>query len=169
MAKDGATQRDLHFSRCHRAAQAVTAILLGCRVEHMDARPDAGPPAFRLEAAAFNDVLTICGSGYQIERELSRLHDVAWNRSQDDRILVGLLYADSTGLEMDDATIDEQFLIGAASSVAVLEHPAARRAIERLAEALDEAEIAGKERIEGSEILAITGLGSQPMRSSLSA
>lgn len=169
MTKDGATPRDLHFSRCHRAAQAVTAILLGCRVEHMDARAEAGAPEFRLEQAAFNDVLTICGAGYQIERGLGRRQDVAWGRSKDDRMLVGLLYADATGLEMDEATVDEQFLVGAASSVAILEHPAARKAIERLAEALYEAETSGKERLEASEILSITGLGASSVKATMSA
>ena len=90
---------------------------------------------------------------------MGRLPDVAWNRSQEDRVFLSVLYTDRTGLELSQAEMDEQFRIGAATSEPILEHARARNAIDQLVEALCDAEDDGKERITGHQILSITGLG----------
>jgi hypothetical protein len=155
------SRRDYHFSSCHRSAQAVTAILLGCRVDHVNTDAETAIPLWGMETAAFSDVLTICASGYEMERLLGRLHEAAWDRSHADRTLISNLYLERTGVAMEPAELDEQFMVGAASSRAIIEHGAARSAIDLLAEALSEAEMAGKDRLTSNEVLAVTGLGSQ--------
>ena len=44
------THRDLYFSTYHQAAHAVTAILLGCRVDYVDADATAEDQGWNLES-----------------------------------------------------------------------------------------------------------------------
>jgi hypothetical protein len=161
--------RDVYFTTHHQAAHVVTAILLGCRVEFIDVEGTPGDLGWNVDAAAISDIETVCAAGFEMERLLGRLEDIAWRRSQDDRDLMSALCADRTGSAMTEAAIKEHFLQGAAASRGILDHTTARQAIDLLAEALSDAHDAGEKRLSAERILTITGLQSGAREPSLPA
>jgi hypothetical protein len=71
------TPRELFFATHHQAAQVVTAMTLGCRVEFIELGVPFGPGGCSLQTTSTRDIETIFASGFEMERVLGRLHDQA--------------------------------------------------------------------------------------------
>jgi hypothetical protein len=67
-------------------------------------------------------------------------------------------YADRTGITIDEKTVTEYFMRGAASSRAILEHTKTRKAIDSLAETLSDMYGSPITKMTESDIQSITGL-----------
>lgn len=154
------TPRELFFASHHQAAQVVTAMTLGCRVEYVDVAMPFGPSGCSLHNSATQDLETIFAAGFEMERVLGRMHDQAWLRCQKDRELMSESYSDRTGITIDEKTVTELFMRGAASSRAILEHATTRKAIDSLAEILSDMYGSPITRMMETDIQAITGLQS---------
>jgi len=152
------TPRELYFVTHHQAAQVVAALMLGCRVDSIIVGTGPQDNGWNLEAAPFEDVEAICAAGFEMEILLGRMHEHAWTRSQPDRTYLGELHKDRTGDPLDLKWIDDQFVRGAASSRAILEHQGARKAIDLLADALNDVYGSKERKMTGVDIRTVTGL-----------
>ena len=148
--------RDLYFATYHQAAHVVAALVLGCRIEYVEIATPASKVGWNLDSASIADTETVCGAGFEMEQILGRLYDSSWSRSEDDRVLLGTIHADRTGLSLTAPEIDARFTAGAASSRAILEHAGARHAIDELAEHLNDAYLRDERRVEAADMRAIT-------------
>lgn len=152
------TPRDLYFLTYHQAAHLVTAIVLGCGFDYVEIGTPLNLVGLDLEAASLADTETICAAGFEMEIILGRMHDTAWGRASDDRVLLGSIHADRTGDKLTSAELDERFTSGAASSRAVLQHKGTRSAIDQLSELLTDAHQSGERRVAAQDLKGVTGL-----------
>ncbi len=152
------TPRELYFVTHHQAAQVVSALMLGCRVDSIIAGTGPQENSWSLEAAPFEDAQAVCAAGFEMEMLLGRLHEHAWTRSQQDRALMSELHTDRTGDTLDEVHLDELFMQSAESSRAILEHQTARKAIDLLADALSDVYGSKERKMTGIDIRTVTGL-----------
>jgi hypothetical protein len=152
------TPRELYFATHHQAAQVVAALMLGCRVDELTVAGSPQDFVWNLDAVPFEDVQAICAAGFEMEIVLGRLQEHAWTRSQLDRVLMAEVYTGRTGNVALQTLTDEQFNQGAVSSRAILDHQTARKAIDLLADALNDVYGSKERKITGVDIRTITGL-----------
>jgi len=152
------TPRDIHFASYHQAAHVVSALLFGCRIEYVEIGNEADKIGWNLDSVSLRDTETVCGAGFEMERILGRRHELSWNRSDDDRVLLGTIHTDRTGETLTKVERDARFTAGADSSRSLLEHGRVRGVIDKLAEELNDAYHRGERRLEAKQISEITAL-----------
>lgn len=148
--------RDLHFATYHQAAHVVAALVVGCSVQYVEIGAATSRVGWNLDSAHIDDVGIIYGAGFQMEQMLGRRLEVSWTLSEDDRATLAGIYGDRTGISLTPAEIDERFQAGAASSEAILNHTAARHAIDELAELLTTVYLRGDHQLGIEDFQAIT-------------
>ena len=148
--------RDLYFATYHQAAHAAVAVTLGCRVDYLEIGMVPEELGWCVDGTPSGDLETVCAAGFAMELELGRRHDSAWDHCKPDRILLTSSYDDRTGMAMDVAAGVERFMEGATLCRSILAHSAVRAVIDKLAEALGDAYLAGDERLERADVVAIT-------------
>lgn len=123
----------------HHAAMVAVASMLGCRVDYLRAGGGSVEIGWNLDAVATDDLEAILAAGYATRVLQGQPEEEAWTRSSSDRARLGTALFDRSGARLATPQLTEHFRRGAASSEAVLRHPAVVRAMSDLTRRMQEA------------------------------
>lgn len=148
--------RDLYFASHHQAAHVVVAMMLGCRVDHVEIGITPEEPGWCLDTTPQGDIDTVCAAGYAMEILLGRRHDLAWTNCRSDLAAIATIHRERGELALDSDGAKKRFMNGAELSQAILTHPYVRAKIDALAEALSDLHLEGEGRMDGATVFAVS-------------